>query len=99
MTDIADRAVRVLLDKQAITEVVLRYCRGVDRLDMALVRSCYHDPIRLVHGSRPYVPLRALRGSGWGGVMVLTFCGSVCGQTSPGADHACWAATGVSCGV
>lgn len=43
MTDIADRAVRVLLDKQAITEVVLRYCRGVDRLDMALVRSCYHD--------------------------------------------------------
>jgi hypothetical protein len=43
MTDIADQAVRGLLDKQAITEVVLRYCRGVDRLDMALVRSCYHD--------------------------------------------------------
>ena len=32
-----------LLDKQAIEEVVLRYCRGIDRLDMPLVRSCYHD--------------------------------------------------------
>jgi hypothetical protein len=31
-----------LADRQAIEEVVLRYCRGVDRLDMALVRSAYH---------------------------------------------------------
>ena len=31
-----------LVDKQAIAEVVLRYCRGIDRLDMELVRSCYH---------------------------------------------------------
>jgi hypothetical protein len=30
-------------DKQEISEVVLRYCRGVDRLDLALIRSCYHD--------------------------------------------------------
>ncbi|GLZ42000.1 nuclear transport factor 2 family protein [Actinokineospora sp. NBRC 105648] len=29
-------------DKAAITEAVLRYCRGVDRLDMDLVRSAYH---------------------------------------------------------
>lgn len=34
---------RELLDKQAITEVVLRYCRGVDRLDLPSVRACYHD--------------------------------------------------------
>jgi hypothetical protein len=33
---------QVLADKQAIYEVVLRYCRGIDRLDMALVRSAYH---------------------------------------------------------
>jgi hypothetical protein len=26
-----------------IAEVVLRYCRGIDRLDLDLVRSCYHD--------------------------------------------------------
>jgi hypothetical protein len=30
-------------DKLAIAEVVLRYCRGVDRLDYPLIRSCYHD--------------------------------------------------------
>lgn len=32
-----------LSDKQEIAEVVLRYCRGVDRLDLAAVRACYHD--------------------------------------------------------
>lgn len=34
---------RELLDKQSIADVVLTYCRGVDRLDFDLVRSCYHD--------------------------------------------------------
>ena len=43
MTDTAEGALRILLDKQAVREVVLRYCRGIDRLDMELVRSCYHD--------------------------------------------------------
>ncbi|MFC7446807.1 nuclear transport factor 2 family protein [Rhodococcus daqingensis] len=31
-----------LLDKQAIYEVVMRYCRGIDRLDLDLVRGAYH---------------------------------------------------------
>jgi hypothetical protein len=31
-----------LADIQAIREVVTLYCRGVDRLDMALVRRAYH---------------------------------------------------------
>jgi hypothetical protein len=31
-----------LLDKQAIYEVALKYCRGLDRMDFELVRSCYH---------------------------------------------------------
>lgn len=35
-------ALQDLLDKQAVYEVVLRYCRGIDRLDLELVRSCYH---------------------------------------------------------
>jgi hypothetical protein len=30
-------------DRAAIRELVCRYCRGIDRLDMDLVRSCYHD--------------------------------------------------------
>jgi SnoaL-like domain len=31
-----------LADRQAIHDVVLRYCRGVDRLDFDLVRTAYH---------------------------------------------------------
>jgi hypothetical protein len=34
--------VQELLDKQAVYEVVLRYCRGIDRLDLEAVRDCYH---------------------------------------------------------
>ncbi|NLU83187.1 nuclear transport factor 2 family protein [Rhodococcus sp. HNM0569] len=37
-----ENAVAALLDKQAIHEVVMRYCRGIDRLDFDLVRSAYH---------------------------------------------------------
>lgn len=33
---------RELVDRQQIQDVVLRYCRGVDRLDLDLVRSAYH---------------------------------------------------------
>lgn len=33
-----------LLDRQEIYDVLVRYCRGIDRRDEALVRSCYqHD--------------------------------------------------------
>ena len=46
-----DPRLRSLLDKQAIEEVVLRYCRGIDRRDFALVRSCYHEDARDHHGS------------------------------------------------
>jgi hypothetical protein len=34
-------AVRALLDKQAIVEVLMRYCRSMDRQDMALAASVY----------------------------------------------------------
>lgn len=43
-------AVQELLDKQAITEILYRYCRGVDRLDWHLVRGCYHDGAIDDHG-------------------------------------------------
>jgi len=36
-----DDALRELLDKQAIREVVMRYCRGVDRGDADLVAAAY----------------------------------------------------------
>ena len=45
-----------LLDKQAIHEVMMRYCRGVDRQDAELLRSTYwpdaHDDHGLYSGSR-----------------------------------------------
>src|SRR5690606_29336609 len=38
-----DRALlRELADKQAITEVIYRYCRGLDRLDWPTLSSVYH---------------------------------------------------------
>jgi len=46
-----DRELQMLLDERAIRNVVLRYCRGVDRLDEALVRSCYHPGATDEHGS------------------------------------------------
>jgi hypothetical protein len=50
MDDPAERdALRQLLDKQAIYEVSVRYCRGIDRLDFELVRSCYHPDAREHH--------------------------------------------------
>jgi len=33
---------RTLLDRQEIADVVARYCRGIDRRDFDLVRTCYH---------------------------------------------------------
>ena len=46
MTDASE-----LVDREAIRDVVLRYCRGIDRLDRDLVRSCYHADAVDVHGS------------------------------------------------
>jgi hypothetical protein len=35
-------ALERFLDRQAIQDVVTRYCRAVDRVDMDLLRTCYH---------------------------------------------------------
>lgn len=46
VTDVEERdasPVARLIDRAEIADVVARYCRGVDRRDFALVRSCYHD--------------------------------------------------------
>jgi SnoaL-like domain len=40
-TDVSQSALRTLLDKQEITEVLARYCRAIDRLDEELLRSVY----------------------------------------------------------
>ncbi|MDI2129693.1 nuclear transport factor 2 family protein [Yinghuangia seranimata] len=46
-----DHAVSRLLARQEIHDVVLRYCRGIDRMDLDLVRSCYHPDATDDHGS------------------------------------------------
>jgi hypothetical protein len=47
----ADPDVQRLLDEQEIRAVVLRYCRGIDRLDFELVRDCYHADATDHHGT------------------------------------------------
>ena len=37
-------------DIEAIRTVVLRYCRGIDRRDLELVRDCYHPDATDDHG-------------------------------------------------
>jgi hypothetical protein len=38
-----DPAVQELLDKQAIHDTMMGYCRGVDRLDIDLVAAAFHE--------------------------------------------------------
>lgn len=45
-----DAALQRLLDIQAIKEIHLRYCRGIDRMDWDMVRSCYHADAIDDHG-------------------------------------------------
>lgn len=41
---------QVLLDEREIRAVLSRYCRGVDRCDEELIRSCYHPDSTDNHG-------------------------------------------------
>ncbi|HVY85584.1 MAG TPA: nuclear transport factor 2 family protein [Caulobacterales bacterium] len=38
-----ERDVRALLDKEAIRECFLRYTRGIDRLDVDMIKSAFHE--------------------------------------------------------
>lgn len=42
--------IRALIDKQSIYEVLVRYCRGVDRCDEDLIRSAFHEDSYDDHG-------------------------------------------------
>jgi hypothetical protein len=45
-----ERLLDELLAKEQIREVLHRYCRGADRHDTELMRSCYHDDAAENHG-------------------------------------------------
>lgn len=40
-----------LADRQAISDLILNYCRGIDRLDRDGVASCFHPDATDTHGS------------------------------------------------
>jgi hypothetical protein len=50
VTDDLGRLVRELADRTAITDVLLRYCRGADRCDEDLIRDAYHPDALDDHG-------------------------------------------------
>jgi len=50
MTDDLAAIVRDLQDRRDIHDCLMRYCRGLDRLDRDLVRSAYHDGAIDDHG-------------------------------------------------
>jgi hypothetical protein len=45
-----EQQVRELLDKQAITDVIMTYARAIDRLDEGLLRSVFHPDSLHAHG-------------------------------------------------
>ena len=49
------RALSDLADKQAISEVIYRYCRGLDRLDAAMLATVYHHDAQEDRGAGIYV--------------------------------------------
>lgn len=44
-----------LLDRAEIHDVLMRYCRGVDRADMTIVREVFHDDARIDFPDDVYV--------------------------------------------
>ncbi len=51
MDALKERLLDELLAKHEIHEVMMRYCRGVNRLDAGLVRSCFHPDAFEDHGA------------------------------------------------
>ena len=45
-----EQQVRELLDKQAVTDVIMTYARAIDRLDEDLLRSVFHPDSQHAHG-------------------------------------------------
>lgn len=50
MDAVTDDDLRCLVAEREIRAVLARYCRGIDRLDLDLVRSCYHPDATDDHG-------------------------------------------------
>ena len=47
----SEQALADLIASQQIKDVILKYARGIDRMDFDLVRSCYHEDAYDDHGA------------------------------------------------
>ncbi|MEX1217977.1 MAG: nuclear transport factor 2 family protein [Acidimicrobiales bacterium] len=50
-TDSGSPDLAALADRHAIHDVILHYCRGIDRMDRGLVTQCFHEDAHDTHGS------------------------------------------------
>ncbi len=46
-----DSELRGLLDQRDIHQIIMRYCRAIDRCDETLLASCYHDNATFDYGA------------------------------------------------
>ncbi len=51
MTTASDQELREAIDKQAIRDVCMLYCRAVDRLDADLLPRIFHDDATIAYGT------------------------------------------------
>jgi hypothetical protein len=51
LSGVVDERLQELLDKQALLELVTRYARAIDRCDLDLLLTCYHDDAVDDHGT------------------------------------------------
>jgi len=49
-----EQGLRDLLDKQEITDVILRYQRAIDRRDVELMHDCFWPGATMDYGNKPY---------------------------------------------
>jgi hypothetical protein len=47
----SDADIQEQLDRQTLDELLVRYCRAIDRLDLDLARSCFHPDATDDHGA------------------------------------------------
>jgi SnoaL-like domain len=73
MDELITGSIQELLDKQAIREAVLRFCRGVDRCDPHLLASAYHHDAVDEHGARTFAG-----GEIGPGIVELVRCSRLC---------------------
>lgn len=51
MSEALEKKIQLVLDRQEIEQVLKLYCRAIDRLDLALLKSIYHPDGTDDHGS------------------------------------------------